>query len=231
MKSVHVSLYPPRRRAYGAAALLLLYAGIAGNRTAHAATPQPLSAMARAVSAARGYRATITISIGANSPQSTSNRIDATVVRQGHLTRLYMLISTTSGGLASLTEFVSTGKHACLRQGSQGQWLCESLSGSAAALLDLSPQQALNRFAQGARFASTGSRVVRGQRCDGYLLTTAAPKLHTRSTLYIAIGTHRPVQESSTMVSTGFASTTSQTTITWSNWNDPHLRIPPVPAS
>ncbi|HWE62136.1 MAG TPA: hypothetical protein VHB98_10540, partial [Chloroflexota bacterium] len=73
-----------------------------------------------------------------------------------------------------------------------------------------------------------GTKVVQGQVCRGYrFLDTDAG---TQETLWIGVATQLPVQMT---IGQGSASRTGSsasgsTTLTWSDWNDPSLKIPAV---
>jgi len=221
---MNTSFSPPVRhtsgrplRLGGLALVLTVLCGPLAVPIARAAAPSPAMTAARALIAAHSYRETTVSDIG---------KTTVVVVRHGSAVRIDTRM-TTSG---VTTEYVDTGQHICMRIATS-PWTCTSDSHAkdysnlsiVVGPLGGDPQEG------GAHYTAAGTQMRQGQACQRYTYMTTTNTGSTRVTgkltLWLAAATRRPVELDDQSSLTGFSTTI------WSNWNDPHLTTPAVPAS
>jgi hypothetical protein len=213
------------------AGALLATGGILAPRT-HAAGHSPMVLAVQAMYAARSFRMRVTVS--ARSGHTTG---DAIAVRQDKTFALYVkeTVQQEMAGAAhtEVIEAVSTATHLCMRQ-DHGTWTCyHTMQGGLAGTI--SPQALQQAAANVTLLTTLGTKEVQGQLCRGYrFLDTSAekaladPSLGVVDTLWISAATQLPVEMTSGSTSKAGSSSSGSTALTWSDWNDLSLKIPPV---
>jgi len=146
-----------------------------------------------------------------------------------------MYATFTAGGQTA--TMVDTGKHVCQRRGNNGTWNCNfptSLATSFFANIDV--EKAYKQSGTVLRdITSAGTKTIQGQSCAGYnfTATTNAIKFTAHGTYWFSTATGRVVEiaEVGSLVVAGSRASTSRSTVVYSRWNDPTIKIPAVPAS
>jgi hypothetical protein len=158
--------------------------------------------------------------------QSTGDMI---VVRQGKEFAYYMKLTMHQkmfGKMSTnVTEMISTAAHTCIRMQQRGTWSCHSVTGSAF-LSGVTPDALRKASAQIKQVTPLGTRTVDSQLCRGYRFLDA----NEQTTIWISVATQRPVQVSigDNQATHGQSAMSATCTETFSNWNDPSLKIPAV---
>lgn len=168
-----------------------------------------------------------------------STRITIVSVRHGNLFLRYMATDTTIGAKHMIGQLVFTGTHVCYRQSSAGAWNCRMPATTVASYAAASSMDPRTLAALGVhmsiQMAPAGSKVVQGQMCMGYSITsttTSSYTITTHGTYWRNTATGRPVEmDTAGAYSLGSTKNTIASKVVWSNWNDPTLTIPTVPAS
>ena len=207
----------PLRLGGGLALVLTALCGPLAVPMARAAAPSPAMTAARALIAAHSYRMIDTSYIGVT-----------TLVLVRHDSAVRLDTKTTASGVT--TEYVDTGQHTCMRIATS-PWTCTSDS-HAKDYNDLSivvGPLGGNPVEGGAHYTAAGMQMRQGQACQRYTYmgttNTGSTRVTGKLTLWLAAATQRPVELDDQSSLTGFSTTI------WSNWNDPHLTTPAVPAS
>jgi hypothetical protein len=210
---------------------------------ASAAPPTPIAQAAQALGHAQSYRADLVTTYRSSPSESVyTNTTTVVAVRHGKAWALY-IVQTMPGasGHTTMKETVDTGVQACTRlTGRTGAWDCHPTSlvrRDIDAEYSSFTQPPAAGFYTGA--APLGRKMVRGQRCVGYrkILSQTAASGHTMRdvlTLWVTAAAPRMVEQDITATLSlghGHALLTAATTLSWSNWNDPTLTIPSIPAS
>jgi hypothetical protein len=218
---------------------------------AQAAGVDPLPAVARALAHVRSYEVTITLSgsgaRGARPPRTargTRNRRGTGVfalrgmrtetvvaVRKGSVFEDYVVFKgTNSAGKPATMELIFYGTKVCRRSSGASSYTCSTMTGSFNFNPD--PTQAFTEGAGATTFAQAGTRTIAGQACEGYTYRTADGSAH--GIVYLSRATSLPCEQIATVTRrapTSGATFTQTSTILWSHFNDPALRVPAIPAS
>ncbi len=220
----------PRRQLLLVGATTLGLAAL-GTPRALADTPSPLVAIQQATNAAHSYRETVNITtVGGLAAGKTMMTLVA--VRHGQTLQVHMtLVSHTVHG-TSTTELVDNGKNTCAKVAGQSQFRCFGKSIVASVLNNTSPDQLAKSLGVTVHLTPGGTSQKLGKQCNVYNITFAMSTLRSHGTIWVEVGTNRPVAEDSTLSGTfvkGSAPSTSTTHSEWSNWDDASLTVPTVP--
>ena len=222
----------------GVVALTLL-AGVAAP-PAHGATLQPMVArMMRTMTAATAYTMvsdSTTSGGGAMMGGASTTHLEMIHVHHGPTTQLSMLSETKGAkGPVRVSEMVVVGTRGCLRTSHTGAWNCHYPSTMFAAMTTTDPAKALQGTGLRLVMAATGrSRTIRGQSCAVYSFTESmnvGVALTMHGTWCLNPATMLPVEVDSVGSETlvkGQPPFLTRSTMIFSRWNDPTLRVPTV---
>lgn len=224
-----------RLRRAGLVAVLALTATGVGVGPARAAdtSATPIVQAFQAMFAASSFRITIS-SVNSYDKNDRSQSVgDMILVRQGKTFAIYMKLTTHQTMMGrpstSVTEMISTATRTCLRM-QRGTWNCHTATGSSF-MGDITPDALRKASTQIKQVTPLGTRTVAGQPCRGYRFRDASEQT-TQTTIWISVATQRPVQMQmgGAQTARGQSATSPSTNITetFSNWNDPSLKIPSV---
>lgn len=213
----------------GVALSTLTLAGTAG---ASAAAPSPLPGLSRALNNASSYQVDLTIT-GASSGKITGTVV---VLRHDGKNSAHLILHAPPGsGTMTSLDAVISGSRVCIKQGPSpsAPYQCVT-SPAAAARINLDPSATFQRAGVSTTFTPAKPKMVLGQQCSGYTFTVTSKGARAHGILYVNPTNGRPREEDVT--TTAAASTTGKTTTVktiaiWSNYDDPALTIPTVPAA
>jgi hypothetical protein len=225
-----VERHPRFRRAGLFVAAVLTAAGVAAlPARADNASAAPIVQAFQAMFSANSFRIGITGSSSYGKSDASQSTGEMIVVRQGRALAYYMkltihqkLLGKTS---TNVTEMISTATHTCIRTRQLGTWSCHSATESAF-MSGITPDALRKASAQIKQVTPLGSRTVNGQLCRGYRFLVAIEQ----TTIWTSVATQRPVQLSTSGAqgSKSQPATSMTITETFSNWNDPSLKMPAV---
>jgi hypothetical protein len=170
--------------------------------------------------------------VSGTATNASTTHVEAIVVRHGKSGAVYVQAKTGAGAHSYSVEAVYTATRTCTRSAGTTSWHCQATTSPLATLLNYPD---LTKTL-GAHMQPTpiGSKLVRGQRCEGYSIVAATASNTVRGTVWLAPATKLPIEEDvseSFALQQGHAPVTSRLQIDMSRYNDPSLRIPTVPAS
>lgn len=211
-------------------AAMLAVAGMATVPARAAASPAtPIVQAFQAMYSATSFRATMTSveSLGkSNASRSTGEMI---IVRQGKVFTYYLkltmhqqLFGKTS---TRVTEVVSTATHTCMREQQHGAWDCHAAAGTLF-MAGFTPDALRKASARIKQVTPLGTQTVDGQLCRGYRFLVSGEQ----TSLWISAATQRLVliNIADKQAATGQSGMSTSITETFSDWNDPSLKIPAV---
>jgi hypothetical protein len=165
---------------------------------------------------------------------ASKERITEYFVRHGAGFSMYAVFK----GHGQTMTMVDTGKHLCQRRGDSGAWNCNfptSLALSYFSNLDI--VKAYKSSGTVLRdITASGTKTIQGQSCQGYNFTATTSLIHftAHGTYWFSSASGRIVELTevgSIVVSNASAPIVSTSTVVYSRWNDPSIKIPTVPAS
>jgi outer membrane lipoprotein-sorting protein len=220
------------RYLHSAGISLLLTATVLIAPAARASGSSIVQQMQQALQSVQSYEMSMDLKVSGTATNASTMHVDAIVVRHGTSGAVYVQEKTVAGAQSISAEAVYTGTHTCIRGAGATSWHCQAGTSTLASLLNY-PDLTTTL---GAHLQPTpiGSKLVRGQRCDGYSIVTSSAASTLRGTMWLAAATKLPVEEEvseSLVLQKGRAPLTSRLQIDVSRYNDPSLHIPTVPAS
>ena len=220
------------RYLHSAGISLLVTATVLIAPAARASGSSIVQQMQQALQKVQSYEMSVDLNVSGTATNASTMHVDAIVVRHGTSGAVYVKEKTVAGAQSNSAEAVYTGTRTCIRSAGTTSWHCQAATSTLAALLNYPD---LTKTL-GAHLQPTpiGSKLVRGQRCDGYSIVTARTSNAVRGTVWLAPATKLPVEEEvseSLVLQKGRAPMTSRLQIDLSHYNDPSLHIPTVPAS
>jgi hypothetical protein len=211
---------------------LLVTATVLIAPAARAASSSIVQQMQQALQKVQSYEMSVDLKVIGTATNASTTHIDAIVVRHGKSGAVYVKAKTVAGAQSKSAEAVYTGTRTCTRSAGATSWHCQAGTSTLASLLNY-PDLTKTLGAQ-MQPTPIGSKLVRGQRCDGYTIVTSQASSTVRGTVWLAPSTKLPVEEDvseSLVLQKGRAPLTSRLQIDLSHYNDPSLTIPTVPAS
>jgi hypothetical protein len=199
---------------------------------ARAASSSIMQQMQQALQKVQSYEMSMDFKLVSTAANASTTHIDAIVVRHGKSAAVYVKAKTVAGPQSSSVETVYTQTRTCSRSAGTRSWHCQASTSTLASLLNY-PDLTKTLGAQ-MQPTPIGSKLVRGQRCDGYTFVTSRASSTARGTVWLALSTKLPVEEDvseSLVLQKGRAPLTARLQIDLSHYNDPSLTIPTVPAS
>jgi len=217
----------------GIAPMLLISLPLVTPVRAAAPLPAVLVQAQQAIQAAHSYKVTDTI-VSIDSFGATSSSDVLTIVRQGNTLEAYVVgTDRQTDGKTTTSETVIGAKHTCTRANGRGAWNCTlpNMGGLLNSTTSFTPVASkTNHYT----WSPAGTRTVHGQACAGFNETATTPTLQSHGTIWFSLAGKLPVlaTEHGTHFNKAYPSYSSKdtTTMVWSNWNDPSLRIPNVGA-
>jgi hypothetical protein len=220
------------RYLHSAGISLLVTATVLIAPAARAASSSIVQQMQQALQKVQRYEMSMDLKVSGTATNASTTHVEAIVVRHGTSGAVYVQEKTVAGAQSTSAEAVYTQTRTCTRSAGATSWHCQAATSTLAALLKY-PDLTTTLGAQ-MQPTPIGSKLVRGQRCEGYSIVTSSASSTVRGTVWLAPATKLPVEEEvseSLVLQKGRAPLTSRLQIDVSRYNDPSLRIPPVPAS
>ncbi|HVC79478.1 MAG TPA: hypothetical protein VNL35_03125 [Chloroflexota bacterium] len=202
-------------------------------RSVELALPPPLQQMAPTLAHTRSCRR---VSVGTEAMNATvhMSRLEIVNVRRAQELDTHMVNRIVAGGLTKYSETNSTEAGTYRRQDRQGTWLWSPPPGEPNARR----LAALERLSAEVQWTTLDDEWISGHECMAYqALRGNGDDAWTQVLLWIAKDSLRPVEmlALSLRKGTSFDSATpprprtlSSQSVTWSDWDDPTLSIPPM---
>jgi hypothetical protein len=172
---------------------LLVTATVPIAPAARAASSSIMQQMRQALHKVQSYEMSMDLKLIGTATNASTTHIDAIVVLHGTSGAVSVKAKTVAGRQSSSVETVYTQTRTCTRTVGTRSWHCHASTTSLAALLNY-PDLTKTLGAQ-MQPTPIGSKMVRGQRCDGYTVVTAQAASTARGTVWLAAATKLPVQE------------------------------------
>lgn len=218
---------------YGVAAAAATTA-LCGFPASHASAASPLASMQRAIAAARSFHAAFVVKITSgprDSTINTINTIDMILIHRGPVAQVSIAATQTYRRQRHATQIVDDGSRSCTKLPGSPRWTC-GRSMHLGKLYTSFQSTVLASASSHAKISVTpaGSSVVQGVACNVYTISASGDGASSSGRLWAASATGLPVRETftSTEATKGQPPTTLTGTATWSNWNDPSLKLPVV---
>lgn len=219
-----------RLMVYGVAAAAATTA-LCGLPAAHASAASPLAGMQRAMAAARSFHAAFMVKITSGPRDSTINTIDVILIHRGSVAQVSIAAAESYHGQRHATRIVDDGSRGCTKLPGSPRWTC-GRSMHLGKLYTGFQSTVLSLASSHVKFSVTpaGNSVVQGVACNVYTINASGDGVSSSGRLWTASATSLPMRETFTSTETtkGQPPTTLIGTATWSNWNDPSLKLPVV---
>ncbi len=187
----------------------------------------------KSLAGASSFQVMLDTSSGAGA-SSSRQHITEYFVRRGNGFVVYAQL-TMNGKTSTM---VDTGKHLCMRPSTTSAWNCTYPTSLATRFLS-STDIANTLKSSGTsmqNITDAGAKTVQGQSCLGYNFTAISKLIHFtgHGVYWFSTATGRIVEMTevgSIAVTAGTRGVVSTTTVVYSRWNDPSIKLPAVPAS
>jgi hypothetical protein len=212
------------------ASLALVIAGaLLSASTVHAGSSIPQQTL-QAMQSVHSYEITMDAWNGNGSTGKPTEHMDAIVIRQGKFVEMYAKVTTSMAqGQGFTMEMVINSTHTCTRMTSTAAWHCSAPIPGLSSLMNYT--DITKTFHGHFQLSALGSKVVQGQPCDGYTITSSTLTGTGHGILWLSQSTKRVVEEDFTASNTvvkGSAPSVSTIKLVFSHYNDAALSIPAV---